>query len=87
MNDLVIPQVVREAILRNRAYFRDLNVQAQAFNAERRTADPADVQVDIGFVTKGDELGPELQFWRIEDRLPHLFQFVRAHPELFGVRS
>lgn len=67
MNDLMIPQVVQEAIRRNRAYFRDLNVKAQAYNAERQTADPTGLHVGIGFVTKDDGLGPELQFWRIED--------------------
>jgi hypothetical protein len=67
MNDLMIPQVVQEAILRNRAYFRELNVQAQAYNAERQTADPTGIQVKIGFITKEDGLGAELQFWHIED--------------------
>ncbi|MEW6679074.1 MAG: hypothetical protein AB1421_14250 [Pseudomonadota bacterium] len=67
MSKLVIPQAVQVAILGIRAHFRDLNARAQARNAQLQAADPVGNQIRIGFITKAETLGPELQFWNIED--------------------
>ena len=45
-----------------RDHFRDLNARAQERNAQQDVDRSAAPIVQIGFVTKPDQLGPELQF-------------------------
>ena len=82
---LVLPAQVRTAILAIRDHFRDLNARAQERNAQQDVDRSAAPIVQIGFVTKPDQLGPELQFWAIEDdRALEDFLFDDLLSGLFG---
>jgi hypothetical protein len=67
MATLTLPPAVQEAILQNRAHFRELNARAQARNAVRPAESIEGITFQIGFITKAETLGEELQFWTIED--------------------
>lgn len=67
MATLTIPQSVQDAILRNRAHFRELDARARTHNAARQAEPPGGVSFQVGFVTKPETLDVGLQFWTIGD--------------------
>jgi hypothetical protein len=66
-DSLQIPVSVQEAILANRARFREMNERAMRTSAQRRLENPNGPHVEIGFLTKPESLEAELRFWDMQD--------------------
>jgi hypothetical protein len=66
-DSLQIPLAVQEAILANRAHFREMNERAMRTSAQRRLENPNGPHVEIGFLTKPESLEAEMRFWDMQD--------------------